>query len=428
VPAWTGPDADRWYPGWRQPGLFDVSGGWYDAGDYGKYTVSGGIALWQLLHLADLRVGETRPDAAVVQECRWQLDWMLRMQVPRGHALAGMAFHRVHGTTWSPLPGWAHDDPTQRVLHRPSTAATLHLAATAAYGARLFAPLDPAYSDRLLTAARTAHDAARIHPPLHAPDDEGRHGGGPYGDQEVGDDFYWAAAELWLTTGEERYEAQFEASTWHTADVFDLDGFDFDRVTVPARLDLALGPRRPPDHPRLRSGVIEAAQRLMDLQAHQPWGQPYAPAGGWGWGSNGRILNNLVVLAAAHRLTGERRFRDATAGGMDYLLGRNALGQSYVTGHGTDSTRHQRTRQFGHDHDSRFPPPPRGALAGGANSTHTPGFPSDPRLAGLPPQCCYLDEPSSETTNDICVRWNAPFAFVASYLHRTETATSRGPE
>jgi hypothetical protein len=215
----------------------------YDAGDFGKYTVSGGIALWQLLHLADLRVGETRPDAAVVQECRWQLDWMLRMQVPPGHALAGMAFHRVHGTTWSPLPGWAHEDPTPRVLHRPSTAATLHLAATAACGARLFARLDPAYADLLLTAARTAHEAARIHPPLHAPDDEGRNGGGPYGDAEAADDFYWAAAELWLTTGEERYAAQVEASTWHSADVFEPDGFDFDRVAIPARLDLA---RRPP--------------------------------------------------------------------------------------------------------------------------------------------------------------------------------------
>ena len=57
------------------------------------------------------------------------------------------------------------------------------------------------------------------------------------------------------------------------------------------------------------------------------------------------------MLAAAHEITGDRRFRDAVAAGMDYLLGRNALGQSYVTGYGTDTTRHLRTRQFGHDLD-----------------------------------------------------------------------------
>lgn len=44
VPAWTGPDAERVYPGWRCPGTFDVSGGWYDAGDYGKYTTSAGLS------------------------------------------------------------------------------------------------------------------------------------------------------------------------------------------------------------------------------------------------------------------------------------------------------------------------------------------------------------------------------------------------
>ena len=117
-------------------------------------------------------------------------------------------------------------------------------------------------------------------------------------------------------------------------------------------------------------------------------------------------------------ITGDRQYHDAVAIGMDYLLGRNALGQSYITGYGTDYTLHQRTRQFGHDHDPTFPPPPPGALAGGPNSKPAPDFPYDPRLIGLPPQCCYLDEPTSEVTNDICIRWNAPLVWVATYLSR----------
>ena len=35
------------------------------------------------------------------------------------------------------------------------------------------------------------------------------------------------------------------------------------------------------------------------------------------------------------------------------------LGQSYITGYGTDCTRHQRTRHFAHDLDPSLPPPPR---------------------------------------------------------------------
>jgi endoglucanase len=123
-----------------------------------------------------------------------------------------------------------------------------------------------------------------------------------------------------------------------------------------------------------------------------------------------------VVLAIAYELAGRGEHRDAAARGMDYLLGCNALGQSYVTGYGTDCTRHQRTRHFAHDLDAAFPPPPPGALAGGANSKRHAGFPTDPRLDGLPPQCRYLDEPTSETTNDVCIRWNAPLVFVAAFL------------
>ncbi|HEU5485311.1 MAG TPA: glycoside hydrolase family 9 protein [Microlunatus sp.] len=416
VPAWTGPDAAETYPGWHHSGRQDVSGGWYDAGDYGKYVTSGAISVWQLLSALPLVTGTGAGDLAtiLVRECRWQLDWLLRMQVPDGE-LAGLAFHRVHGTTWPPVPVPPHHDPTDRVLHRPSTPAALHLAAVAAHGARLLGGHHPRYAKTLLAAAGRAYEAAHRHPELLPPDDHGRFGGGPYPDPDARDDFYWAAVELWLATGENRYRADFESSPEHRSDRFDAAGFDFDRVTPLARIDLALSGRHH-DHQRAVVDGLLAADRLLDVQADQPWGQPYAPASGWDWGSNGRLLNNLVVIATAHLVSGDVRYRDAVLTGVDYLLGRNALGQSYITGYGTDDTRHQRTRQFGHDLDPAAPPPPPGALAGGANSRPHPDFPYDERLLGLPPQCCYLDEPTSEVTNDVCIRWNAPLVWIAIFL------------
>ncbi|MBO3102336.1 glycoside hydrolase family 9 protein [Cellulomonas fengjieae] len=414
VPAWTGTDAERLYPGWHDDGTYDVSGGWYDAGDYGKYVTSGAIAVWQLLAALDL----VPDDARLADECRWQLSWLLRMQVPAGRPLAGLAFHRVHGTAWSPLPGQPHLDPTERVLHRPSTTAALHLAAAAAAGARHFRATDPAYAHRLEAAARSAYDAARLHPDLLPPDDHARYGGGPYDDSAVGDDFYWAAAELWLATGDHAYEREILRAPEHSADPFDDAGFDFHAVGPPAQLDLALHGSGLADHDRVVDSLRAGADRLLDVQTRQPWGQPYAPAGGWSWGSNGRILNNLVVLGTAHLVAGDTAYRDAVATGTDYLLGRNALGQSYVTGYGIDHSHRQRTRQFGHALDPALPPPPPGALAGGANSVPAPDFPYDQRLVGLPPQCCYLDEPTSEVTNDVCIRWNAPLVWVSTYLSR----------
>ena len=123
-----------------------------------------------------------------------------------------------------------------------------------------------------------------------------------------------------------------------------------------------------------------------------------------------------MVLVAAHRLSGDRAYADAVTTGIGYLFGRNGLGQSYVTGYGTDDTRHQRTRQFGHDFEPSMPPSPPGALAGGADSRSHPDFPYDERLLGRAPQLCCLDEPTSEVTNDICIRWTHPWCTSSALL------------
>jgi endoglucanase len=398
VGAWTGPDAERLYPGWTEGGRFDVSGGWYDAGDHGKYVTSGALPVWQLLATIELLRGHPNSapvglEAALLEEARWQLDWLLRMQVPPGHAYAGLAFHRVHGTEWAPDVMWPHRDPSTRVLHRPSTGAALHLAAAAARGARTFAAVDPAYAVRLREAARLAYRTAQQHPTLIAPDDGGVFGGGPYGDHDLSDDVFWAAVELGLSPDPP------------PGDPFPLDGFDVDRVAGPAHLTLGS-----------TELVAHAARRLVAVQRAQPWGQPYAPVGPWPWGSNGRLLNNLMLLGYGYELTGEMEFRDAVLSGFDYLLGRNALGQSYVTGYGTDFSHHQRTRHYARDRDPTFPPPPPGAVAGGPTNRTYPGFPDDPQLPMLPPQQAYLDVSTSETTNDVCIRWNAPLVWAATFV------------
>lgn len=150
----------------------DVRGGWYDAGDQGKYVVNGGISTWLLVNsferakragtasaLGDstLRVperGNGVPD--VLDEARWELDFLMRMQVPDGRPYAGMAFHKVHDAAWTGLPTRPEQDAQPRELHPPSTAATLNLAATAAQCARVFRPYDTAFANRCLTSAGKA--------------------------------------------------------------------------------------------------------------------------------------------------------------------------------------------------------------------------------------------------------------------------------
>ncbi|WP_369373227.1 glycoside hydrolase family 9 protein [Promicromonospora sp. Populi] len=421
-----------WMDSWTCDYTLDVTGGWYDAGDHGKYVVNGGIATHQLLStyertlyadvvdegaLADSTLsvperGNGVPD--ILDEARWNLEFMLAMQVPDGEPLAGMAHHKVHDVSWTGLPLLPSADPRARALHRPSTAATLNLAAVAATGARLWERLDPAFSAELLRASRTAYAAAVAHPALFAPRADGESGGGPYNDDDVTDEFYWAAAELYLTTGEARFARDLRANPLHRADVFS-DGFYWGSVAALGRLDLATVPSRLADRAWVRRSVVEGADHLVALQAREAFGQTYTPADGkYVWGSNSSMLNNQVIIATAFDLTGSPVYARSVLEGLDYLMGRNVLGKSYVTGYGTDDARNQHSRWYARSLNPALPNPPRGTVAGGPNSSI-----QDPVagvwLEGCLPQWCYVDDIRAWSVNEITINWNSSLAWVASF-------------
>lgn len=66
------------------------------------------------------------------------------------------------------------------------------------------------------------------------------------------------------------------------------------------------------------------------------------------WGSTSNHLNNIQIFATAYDLTGNKTYRSTALEALDYILGRNALAQSYVVGYGIKSTKnvHSRARSF----------------------------------------------------------------------------------
>ncbi|MET7900721.1 glycoside hydrolase family 9 protein [Streptomyces sp. NPDC005355] len=427
-----------------QPGggdyRLDVRGGWYDAGDHGKYVVNGGIATYQLfsqfertrtapvVHPEALGDGSLRvpergngvPD--ILDEARWEMEFLLRMQVPADRPLAGMAHHKVHDDEWTGLPLAPDQDPRPRQLHPPSTAATLNLAATAAQAARLYEPFDRDFAERCLTAARTAWTAAQAHPAIFA-DNTDTTGGGPYDDAQVGDEFYWAAAELFITSGEQTYLDALRDSPYWTGETFPPSGFSWKDVAALGRLDLATVPSPLPDADRdaARASVQAAADRYLETARDQAYGMPLSEDE-YVWGSNSVLLNKLAVIATAYDLTGDQRYRDGVLEGLDYLFGRNALNLSYVTGYGERHAHNQHSRLYAHQLDPASPTPPAGSVAGGPNT----GL-EDPRAKRLlldrtvdppkppEPQFCYVDDIQSWSTNEITINWNSAQSWVISF-------------
>jgi endoglucanase len=417
----------------------DVSGGWYDAGDFGKYVVNGGLSAWLLmnlweasteLHLAvagtkdsDLHLpesGNKLPD--LLDEARWEVEWLLKMQVPAGEANAGLVHHKMHDTDWSALGTLPVLGSTPRQLRPVSTAATLNLAATAAQAARVFATLDPKFAERCLTAAKRAWVAAEAHPSLLIGKDD-NHGGGPYDDATLSDERFWAASELFVTTGDQAFFAVLSKSPHYLRlqahESATPEALDWRTTDALGTLSLSLPSRhvQPAVREANRKSVVAVAEKYLAMTNADGFGQPYVGAH-YVWGSNSFILNNGLILAYAHAFTKDPRFLEGAVAAMDYVLGRNALGKSYVSGYGTRPLTNPHHRLWAHSIDPKFPPPPPGVVAGGPNSDL-----QDPYSKGTHPHCigqtCYVDHIEAYSANEEAINWNAALAWLSAYLDAT---------
>jgi endoglucanase len=424
----------------------DVTGGWYDAGDHGKYVVNGGSSAWTLLNLWERtkHLGKSIGDFGdgkmnipeqgngiddLLDEARWEVQFLMAMQVPDGNEFAGMVHHKMHDEGWTAIPTRPDQDTLPRSLRPVSTAATLNMAAAAAQAARVFEKRDEAFSEKALNAAEKAYAAAQKYPDKYADPKDNNSGGGPYDDDYVKDEFYWAAAELFITTGDEKYLRDLKANphdekflhgdgigslmTWKEVDALGVISL----AVVPSQLSQA-------DRDKARKRLIAEADRYMGYQVKEGYAAPFKPAASadgkptYPWGSNGFIAANATVIALAYDFTKKPEYRNSVADAMDYLLGMNPLGQSYVSGYGEKPLVNPHHRFWAKQSRSDFPAAPPGAFSGGPNSGLEDPYVQAAGLKkkGCAPQKCYLDNIEAWSVNEITINWNAPFAWVAAFL------------
>lgn len=427
----------------------DVSGGWYDAGDHGKYIVNGGIALWTLLNLYErqqaLGIASTFADGKallpeagnglndLLDEARFEIEFFLKMQVPDGTRLrlpvgikrltenmtfsevdaSGMVHHKVASERWTAVPTVPHQDKLKRQLFPPSTAATLNFAATMAQCARIWRTLDAAFSARCQTAAEKAWAAAKRNPEIYALADFT--GSGGYGDNDLSDEFYWAGAELFATTGNGDYLLELRKSR-HYADA-GASAPSWPGVGMLGTISLAAIPTPLPDgdSQKLRASLIASADRFLADTQKQGYAIPYAPQS-WPWGSTSSLLNRAMVLAVAYDFTKQDKYRTGVIDAMDFILGRNPLDMSFVAGYGARAMRNPHHRHWANMLDPKLPIAPPGAISGGPNN----GAMSDPVAMQLRGKCapmkCWADDTRSYALNEVAINWNAPLVWVSAWL------------
>lgn len=318
----------------------DLRGGWYDAGDFNKYTNWHADYLIVMLHAYlenpaawgdDFDIPESgngRSD--LIDEIIWGMDWLVRMQEPNGSVLSIM--------------GLAHASPpsaaTAASTYGPaSTSATLTSAAAFAFGAKVLASLDDEslddYIADLRARAESAWTWANANPNVTF-NNSGRVGAGEQETDNEGRANKKLAAAIYLfaETGGEAYKTFVDnnvpaidwVSPWNEPLLSHLLYY----ASLPeATTSVATS---------LRTGYANAMNSNENWQPARNAGDPYRAFIGQGnftWGSNrtmarkGTTFYNLLAYNFAG--TNSQEVRNTALGYLNYLHGTNPLGMVYLS-------------------------------------------------------------------------------------------------
>ena len=372
--------------------------GWHDAGDFNKYVVNAGVTVgvlfraWDDFGPAIQKVPLGLPAAAdqppglpdFLAEIKWETDWLLTMQAPDGSV-----YHKV-STQWFGGFIMPEDEHTPRYFTPWSSAATADFVAMLALGAREFRPYAPAYADQCLAAATKSYAFLTAHPENHRADQSQFH----TGTYEVNDRSarLWAAAELWEATGRPDCLQDFEQrcsaggarvdASFDYANVGDLGEFTYLFSHRAGRNESLVG--------LLRTHLLVMADGIVQKQQAHGYGRPLGS--NYGWGGNGAVARQTVILHAASRLDPRPEYAAASYAALDFLLGRNVHGRSYVTGLGFHPPEHPHDRRSGADN---IVEPWPGYLVGGPN----PGAKD------------WHDVQADYRTNEIAINWQAALVY-----------------
>lgn len=391
----------------------DVSGGWHDAGDYGRYVVPAAKAVADLLYAYQTNPsvysdqigipesGNGVPD--ILDEVRYELTWMLKMQ-----ASSGGVYHKV---TCENFPGYVMpEQETEQLIVTPvSTTATADFCAAMAMASEFYQEIDRNFADTCLAAAERAWAFLEENPNLIFKDPEDITTGA-YQDTSDKDERYWAAAQLYRATGSETYRNALESMTVKTGLDWTTVG-DYGNIAILTMDNIDTNSTA---YTNAKNALIKQADSFVTTTTKNPYGVAVSV---FNWGSNMTVANAGIVLGLAYQLTGNTEYLTAAKSNLHYLLGNNPVGECFVTGYGTVSPQNPHHRPSMAKNQAM-----KGMLVGGVNS-HLEDSAAKAYLATTADAKCYVDHSESYSTNEITIYWNSPLTYLLS-LTNTGSSSS----
>ncbi|MBE1877173.1 glycoside hydrolase family 9 protein [Myceligenerans pegani] len=396
----------------------DLTGGWYDAGDHVKFGLpmafSATMLAWGAIESPGGYTASGQKDE-LLGSLRWVNDYFIRAHPEPNVLYAQVGDGEADHRWWGPAEAMQMERPAYKVdASCPGSDVAGETAAAMAASSIVFADSDPAYAAELVTHAEQLYDFADTY--------RGEYSdcvpAGSYYNSWSGyqDELVWGAYWLYEATGDASYLAKAEAEYDHLGTEPQTDTRAY-RWTVAwddksygsyALLAQATGDQR----------YVDDANRWLDYWTtgyngervtYSPGGQAHLDT----WGSLRYAANTAFValtygdwLAQQGDTTRAQAYHDFGVNQIDYALGDNPRGSSYVVGYGENPPQdpHHRTAHGSWLDSLSDPAETRhtlyGALVGG------PGSPDD----------SYTDERSDYVSNEVATDYNAGFTSALAHL------------
>ncbi len=388
----------------------DVSGGWHDAGDYGRYTVPAAKTIADLLLAYELypdaftanidipESGNGMPD--VLNEAKFELDWLFKMQADDSGV-----YHKVTGLNFD---GFVKaDECTEDLYVLPeSKTATADFAAVMYMAARVYEKFDADFSARCISAADRAFSVYQEHIDDRNFTNPSDVKTGEYVDGTSVDEFLWAVCEGYKTTGDRKFEKFLSGIDLSRITV---DGFGWDDVSCYAYYAYLTSDDPMKTDTDIKKRFFDLMEGLRDTALYgESYGSTFTDD--YPWGSNMYLANNGMGFLMAYSMTHDDSYRLAAARILDYLFGTNCTSYCFLTGFGTKCPEHPHHRP-----SQAVGSCMKGMLVGGPDS-----YLEDPYaktvLTGLPKARCYADNEQTYSCNEITIYWNSPLVFLLAGL------------
>ncbi len=382
----------------------EVSGGWHDAGDYGRYVKTGTKTVSDLLLAYSMSPDSWSDDTGspdsgngipdILDEARWELEWMLKMQ-----AADGSVYSKVVTAAYAGFESPAADTAQLYVLG-PDTATAGDFAGVMALAFIVYQQTDAAFAQTCLQAAQKADSWLDQQTDVIVVRNPSDFQAGTYYDEDDADARFYAKAALYAATGDIAYLRSARSLLTENAQAD--SGVSWQAQGGYGRYILLTHSRifeKDPAFARLLRARLTAEAGVLESFLS---GSSYrVSVTTYGWGSNGDITNNGIVLAMAFQISGSTEYQNAASEQLNYVLGRNSLNYCFVSGYGSLCPEHVHSR-LSIAANALYP----GALVGGADSYRedevTQALPEDTADAKI-----YADDENSYSTNEIAIYWNS---------------------